>query len=176
MKILIVTGGTSQEREISIKSAQFFQEFGPKNMEILYFPEDLERFLQIRHRFDLVIPVFHGKYGEDGMIFAFLKTLDLKTVFSDFETHALCLDKYRTNIFIKTLGVRCPKQILVTKNMNFDEKFLQKMIGFPCILKPNNGGSSFFTYKIANVAELMEKLNFVRQKTDEAMLICEYIL
>lgn len=176
MKTIILTWWTSTEREVSLKSAQFFQKFLPNNPEILIFPEDLDAFLQIKNQIDLVIPVFHGKYGEDGMIFAFLQTLGIKTAFSDFETHAICLDKYKTNILVENLQILCPKQILVSQNDILDEKIISENIGFPYILKPNNGWSSFFTYKIENFAELKEKLQFVFGQTDEKMLICEYIL
>lgn len=176
MKTIILTGGTSTEREVSIKSANFFKKFWPKNSEIMLFPEDLEKFLKLKNDFDLVIPVFHWKYGEDGMIFAFLQTLGLKTAFSWFETHCLCLDKMKTNIFVESLEILAPKQILISKNEKIDEKYISEKIGFPCILKPNNGWSSFYTYKIENFSELLEKLDFVFSKTGEKMLICEYIL
>lgn len=176
MKTAILTGGTSTEREVSIKSANFFKKFWPKNSEIFYLPENLEKFLQMRNEFELVIPVFHGKYGEDGMIFAFLETLWLKTTFSNFSVHSLCLDKFKTNIFVESLEILSPKQILLGKNEKIDEKNISEKIWFPCILKPNNGGSSFYTYKIENFSELVEKLDFVFSKTDEKMLICEYIL
>lgn len=176
MKTLILTWWTSTEREVSIRSARFFQKFLPDHPEILYLPEDLEALLQMRHEIERVIPVFHGQYGEDGMIFAFLKTLGIKTAFSDFETHAICLDKYKTNILVESIHIHCPKQILVSKTGTLDEKMITESIGFPCIIKPNTGGSSFFTYKIQDFSELTEKLEYIFSQTNEAMLVCEYIL
>lgn len=88
----------------------------------------MEKFLQVKNEFDLAIPVFHGKYGEDGMIFAFLQTLGLKTAFSGFETHCLCLDKMKTNIFVESLEILTPKQILIQKNEKIDEKYISEKI------------------------------------------------
>lgn len=161
---------------MSLQSAQFFEQFCKADTKTFYFPEDLEQFLAEKSHIDLAIPVFHGHYGEDGMIFAFLQTLGIQTAFSGFETHAICLDKYKTNILVESLHIACPKQVLISKNDILDTEKIETEIGFPLILKPNNGGSSFFTYKIENFAELTEKLDFVFSKTDENMLVCEYIL
>ncbi len=66
-------------------------------------------------------------------------------------------------------------EMLLKKGEKLDEKYVSEYIKFPCILKPNNGGSSFYTYKIENLEELQEKLNFVFSKIDEDMLIGEFI-
>ena len=89
--------------------------------EIFDFPSDIHRFLQRyqasvlarnfptknlkkhidNHQdFDLVIPVFHGIYGEDGQVTAFLKTLGCPYAYSDFQVHALCIDKNLTNLSV----------------------------------------------------------------------------
>lgn len=43
--------------------------------EVFDFPTEIQAFLKVYPHFDLVIPMFHGMYGEDGQITAFLKTL-----------------------------------------------------------------------------------------------------
>lgn len=102
--------------------------------EIFDLPSDLHRFLE-RHMtaryarhfptkeltkntekhpdFDLVIPMFHGIYGEDGQVTAFLKTLGYKYAYSDFEVHAFCIDKYRVNLFVEKYGINIPKSYLL---------------------------------------------------------------
>ncbi len=70
---------------------------------MLYLPEDLEKLLEMKDKIDLAIPVFHGKYGEDGCVFAFLEILGIKTAFSEFNVHALCLDKYKTDTLLRAI-------------------------------------------------------------------------
>ena len=76
-------------------------------------PSELDRFLMEYKKYDLVIPVFHGMYGEDGQITAFLCTLGCRYAYSPFETHALCMDKYRTQAVVEKIGIRTPETILV---------------------------------------------------------------
>ncbi len=175
MKI-ILTWWTSLEREISIKSAKFIQKYIGEKVNIFYLPEDLDKLLEIKDKIELAIPVFHWKYGEDGCIFAFLKILGIKTAFSDFSVHALCLDKHKTDTLLRAIWIQVPNEIIVKKWEKLDEEKINEYIKFPCILKPNNGGSSFYTYKIETFEELQEKLDFAFSEIDEDMLIWEYIL
>ncbi len=173
---LILTWWISLEREISIQSAKFIQKYLGEKTDMLYLPEDLDKLLEMKDKIDFAIPVFHWKYGEDGCIFAFLKILGIKTAFSDFDVHALCLDKYKTGILLREVWLKVPNEILVKKWDKLDEQKINEDIKFPCILKPNNGWSSFHTYKIESFPELQEKLDFVFSQIDEDMLIWEYIL
>lgn len=66
-----------------------------------HFPtKNLKKHIDIHQDFDLVIPMFHGIYGEDGQVTAFLKTLGCSYAYSDFEVHALCIDKNLTNLSV----------------------------------------------------------------------------
>jgi D-alanine-D-alanine ligase-like ATP-grasp enzyme len=82
-----------------------------------------------------VIPVFHGIYGEDGQVTAFLKTLGYKYAYSDLEVHNLCIDKYRTNLLLETIEINIPETLFLRK----DADFSLENINFPAIVKPNHG-------------------------------------
>jgi D-alanine-D-alanine ligase-like ATP-grasp enzyme len=123
--------------------------------EVFDFPSDIHRFLQAsssnnsrktfsnknnskniieNHQdFDLVIPVFHGIYGEDGQITAFLQTLGYKYAYSDFEVHALCINKYQTNLLLQSIDICIPETLLQRKYSDYS----LKNIHFPAIVKPN---------------------------------------
>jgi D-alanine-D-alanine ligase-like ATP-grasp enzyme len=83
--------------------------------EVFDFPHDVESFLSKYKTFDLTIPVFHGTYGEDGQITAFLETLGCRSAYSPFIVHSFCIDKYRTNLFVEKLGVQIPRSLFVTR-------------------------------------------------------------
>ena len=76
--IAIITGGISSERPVALRSAENMENWVKTSghiVSIFDFPEDVEKFLKVYQSYELVIPVFHGMYGEDGQITAFLETL-----------------------------------------------------------------------------------------------------
>ena len=76
--IAILTGGISSERPVALRSAENMENWvkiSGHTVSVFDFPEDVENFLKVYKSYELVIPVFHGMYGEDGQITAFLETL-----------------------------------------------------------------------------------------------------
>ncbi|MDD2693373.1 MAG: ATP-grasp domain-containing protein [Candidatus Gracilibacteria bacterium] len=178
MHIAILTGGISTERIIALRSAANMKDWCEKSghtTEIFDFPSDMHRFLR-QHQattlakhfptknlrkylenhqdFDLVIPMFHGIYGEDGQVTAFLTTLGYRYAYSDFTVHALCMDKYKTNIFVEKMGIRIPRSFFVERGYTIDS-LCSPLVCYPVIVKPNRGGSSVATSKVSSVAELI---------------------
>jgi D-alanine-D-alanine ligase-like ATP-grasp enzyme len=107
-------------------------QIGGHTSDLYDFPTGLPDFLSKYQTYDLVIPVFHGVYGEDGQVTAFLKTLNCKYAYSEFEVHALCIDKNLTNIYIEQIGVNIPESYFVTRNTS-----IPSLTEFPLIVKPN---------------------------------------
>jgi D-alanine-D-alanine ligase len=136
MKIAILTGGTSSEREIALKSAEMVIELlGSSEVRRYDFPNELDRFLSERDEIDVVIPVFHGRGGEDGTIQGFLETLNLPYVFSSVAAHALAMDKAKTKLVVSAVGVKTPASRVIRRG---------DVVSFegPVAIKPMDGGSS----------------------------------
>lgn len=102
----------------------------------------------------MVIPVFHGVYGEDGQITAFLETLGCKYAYSSFMVHSFCIDKYRTNLFVEKIGIKIPRSFYVARG-HFIDKLELPIVCYPVIVKPNRGGSSINTVKVENREDLI---------------------
>ena len=98
-------------------------------------PRDMDLFLSKYKTYDFVIPVFHGRYGEDGQITAFLDTLGCKVAYSPFMVHALCMDKNSTNLLVAQFRVKIPESYFSKKGETLSEKAWD----FPLIVKPNRG-------------------------------------
>lgn len=79
--------------------------------------------------------MFHGIYGEDGQITAFLQTLGCRYASSDREVHALCIDKHRTNTELAPIGVHIPSSELLRKSLPYHTGDIT--LTFPLIVKPN---------------------------------------
>lgn len=168
MHIAILTWWISTEREVALRSGDNMREWIEKaghTCEVFDLPSDLHRFLErhittryARHfptrqltkntekhpDYDLVIPMFHGIYGEDGQVTAFLKTLGYRYAYSDPEVHALCIDKHLTNLFLQDIDVRIPHTIFLRRWADFELSDLE----YPLIVKPNHGWSSIATHKV----------------------------
>jgi len=141
MRVAIITGGETGEREISIKSAANISELIDfAQVTTFTFPEDKERFLESANTFTLAIPMIHGMGGEDGTLQIFLEELHLPFLFSNKETHQVGIDKQKTKAVVAELGIMSPK---VTNE-------------FPLFAKPRFGGSSVATRLCNSPEELTE--------------------
>jgi len=79
VKLAILTGGKSKEWPIALLSSQFVKAQADRffKTEIFDFPKDMFRFIKKCRQYDLAIPVFHGRGGEDGEIQGFLQALNI---------------------------------------------------------------------------------------------------
>ena len=131
MRIALITGGVTGEKEVSIRSAENVQrtiDFAEVNTFI--FPEDKDTFLSEHASYDIVIPVIHGIGGEDGSLQGFLKTLKVPYIFSDITAHAIGINK------------RLTKQIATSLDLTVIPETFPSELKFPLFAKPNCGGSS----------------------------------
>jgi D-alanine-D-alanine ligase len=139
MKIAIITGGETGERDISIKSAQnVLNLIDFATVETFTFPEDRENFLLSVNTFDLAIPVIHGAGGEDGTLQFLLENLKIPYLFSGIETHQIAIDKRATKEVASNLGITSPKETS----------------SFPLFAKPKFGGSSVSSQLCVSLEEL----------------------
>ena len=112
MHIAILTGGISTEREVALRSAENMEKWvkiAGHTTEVFDFPGDIDSFLSKYTSFDLVIPMFHGRYGEDGIVTGMCESLGIRVALSPSHVHALCIDKFRTNCVVEKLGVHVPR-------------------------------------------------------------------
>ncbi len=166
-KIVILSWWTSSEREIALRSAEFFKKNLIWEFDFYTLPEELDLFLENKNKYDLAVPVFHWEYWEDWKIFAFLNILWIKTSFSPFETHAICLNKFVTNELAWKLWVNIPKQYLY--------KWISEITNFPQIVKPNKWWSSMFTYKVEDEADFEDKIKIIEDNIEDDILVQEFI-
>jgi D-alanine-D-alanine ligase len=99
------------------------------------FPSEIDRFLSEREEFDVAVPVFHGKGGEDGTVQGFLEILEIPYVFSSVEAHAIAMDKAKTKILVDSAGVQAPRGRIVRRGdvVSYDGAI---------VIKPMDAGSS----------------------------------
>jgi D-alanine-D-alanine ligase len=149
--ILIVLGGWSDERQVSIKSGQNVYRFLKNNnykVEIFDLRKD-NIFKIFQKKPDLIFNALHGEFGEDGTLSNLASKHNIPITHSDDLTSALCFDKRLTKDFLKTkINLDIPSEI------NFNHK-----IFYPIISKPFRGGSSNGVHLIENQKSLKKFIN-----------------
>jgi D-alanine-D-alanine ligase len=152
MKVLVLGGGNSPEREVSLRSAGAVAA-AAKNAGFEVMEADPKYGYGI---FDglakdtLVFPILHGAGGEDGEIQAELEKRKLAYLGSDSKSSANCFDKWKTRQILELGGIPMPKAARVNKD-NYTRHPLAQS---PHVLKVLHGGSSIGTLKVSEPKSL----------------------
>ena len=214
IKVGVIFGGMSTENEVSVVSAgsilgnidrkkfevfpiyidkqgkwYIFIEDGKKRelgaeVENIIEIENIEEYLQ---KLDVVFPVLHGLYGEDGTIQGLFELLKIPYVGCRVLASSVGMDKVYTKIVFEKAGlnqtpyeyVRKYKDTYIYIDKNFNEKILDlkeiakkitENLEFPMFVKPSNSGSSVGVKKAENEKELIENIEYA-SKFDNKILI-----
>ncbi len=178
-KIIILAGGYSNEREISLITAASVTKELKKNKKykLLTIEPDGDFVKKLRKfKPKLVLNLLHGRYGEDGYIQSILESEKVKYTHSGVLSSSLAIDKeISKKIFIKNKILTPPYfKFNFKKNLNYKNiiKKIDKMFKFPVVLKPINEGSSVGVY-IANKKNFNN--NLMKLQKFKEILIEKYI-
>ena len=159
-KVIILGGGYSKERSISLKSAKAVIK-SIKNRYNVKLADPCNNFFKIIESFkpDVIFNALHGRFGEDGYIQSILETLRVKYTHSGVKSSMLAMDKeISKKIFLKN-KILTPKYIKVNNNikdLNYNK--IKKYLGYPVVIKPINEGSSLDVFICDNKLSLSKKL------------------
>ncbi len=203
--IAILLGGTSPERAVSKESGKSIyyaiKELGYNVILVdpaygLEQPEKVEDYFSncecgtisnenyikvinspLFDNVDLAFIALHGKWGEDGTIQSLLELKGIKYTGSGVLGSSLSMDKARSKVMFTHFGVSTPKWIEVTKGNDLEsiKKIIEEKLKFPCIVKPNDQGSTIGLTKCTNKDELEEALKLSFQFSKVA-LVEEFIV
>lgn len=120
---------------------------------------------------DLVLPVLHGRLGEDGAMQGLLELSGIPYVGCDVQSSALCMDKSLAYIVARSAGIATPNFWAVTANENLDPD----RHAYPVFVKPARSGSSFGVSKVSRKEELLSAVETARQY-DSKVLIEEAVV
>jgi D-alanine-D-alanine ligase len=161
MKVLVLMGGTSAEREVSLKSgtavAKALRSKGYQ-VEALDFNSNIINKIQ-ELRPEVVFIALHGKPGEDGSVQGLLDLLGVPYTGSDLATSAICIDKILTKKYLQLEGIpTAPYQIISQSDYRQDvQSFCHNLVGqlgLPLVVKPPAQGSSIGTMIVRNEAQI----------------------
>lgn len=219
IKLGIIFGGMSTENEVSVQSAKsIMKELNKEKYEI--FPiyiskegtwykyleteetikfgqkiknkEKIENIIEELKKLDVIFPVLHGLYGEDGTIQGLFELLGIKYVGCKVLASSIGMDKAYTKIIFDRANINQAKYeyikvdgdnyIYIDKEFNEEKLTIDSLIRkittnlkFPMFVKPSNSGSSVGISKVENEKELKKYIKYA-SKFDNKVLIEEGII
>lgn len=189
IKLGIIHGGLSTEHEVSEMSAKsvlenlnkekyeiheiFINTYG-KWFEIIDGKkEEIYNLLWTLKELDVVFPVLHGLWGEDGTIQGMLEMLQIPYVGCGVLASSVGMDKVYTKMIFEKANIPQTPYVYIKKNHdtyllvneNFEEEELEiskitEKIKFPMFVKPSNSGSSVGVKKATNMEELKQAIEY----------------
>lgn len=203
----VIFGGMSTEGEISVKSGKsvldnldkekynIFPIYIDKNGEWYKYDssEKIENIIKYLKKMDVVFPVLHGLYGEDGTIQGLLELLKIPYVGCKVLASSIGMDKAFTKILFEKAKINQAKYLYIKKYKDdkfiyVDENLLEtkvdlneivnlvnKKLKYPVFVKPSNSGSSVGVNKAENDEELRENIK-IAAKYDNKILIEQGII
>lgn len=121
--------------------------------------------------FDVVFPVLHGKFGEDGTLQGLLDLYGIPYVGCGTMASALCMDKHRAHQIVGAQGIRVPKSVLIEGQSGLDALKKQTFpMPYPFFVKPLSGGSSLGISKVVTEEQLEEALTLAFEQDDNVVL------
>lgn len=164
MHVLVLAGGLSAERDVSLRSGRRVAEAlraERPDWEVQLGDVDaglLERLAD--HRPDVIIPLLHGAAGEDGALRDVLECLDIPFVGSTAATSRLAFDKPVAKQLVRDAGLRTPECVAMPQS-TFRElgatgvlRAVVSRIGLPLVVKPARGGSALGASIVQEAADL----------------------
>ena len=175
-KILIISGGISKERLISLDTGkQVAKELSKNGYKIKISEPNYKLFNVIKFfKPNIIFNALHGQFGEDGYIQTILETTGIPYTHSGVMASAIAMDKELSKkIFIQN-GIRTPKFFSYTYDLSKSDliKKIQKKLKFPVVIKPINEGSSVNVF-ICTKKNILKNVNLL--KDYKKIIIEEFI-
>ncbi len=163
--ILVVCGGTSNEREISLKSGKACSNALKKlNHKVLNFDPAKEDFKKIKnYKVDLIFNALHGRDGEDGVAQSYFEYYKIPYTHSGILSSMNSMDKIISKKIFKKNQIKTPAYIELNPinylNILKKKNILKSGLTYPLVLKPSNEGSSIGVKICKNFIDLKKNVN-----------------
>ncbi|MGG1661729.1 D-alanine--D-alanine ligase [Brevibacillus sp. NRS-1366] len=158
MKIGVMMGGISSEREVSLRTGQeMITHLDRSRYEVIpiLIEQRADLITQVQQAgIDFALLALHGQYGEDGTVQGALETLGIPYTGSGVLASSLSMNKQLSKILLKAAGVHTPAGLCWQGMDDYDPQTVEQL-GYPIIVKPNTGGSSIGVQLVQNEKELL---------------------
>ncbi len=178
-RVGVIMGGTSTEREISLRSgyavadALESQDHEVVRIEIEDGLEAVDSI--VASQIDVAFLALHGRLGEDGCVQGLLELLGIPYTGSSVLSSALAMDKLKSKELFRLHNVPTPPYYVVDASQPLDDiEEVHGSFGYPVIVKPRREGSSIGISKVTNAAELKQAVALALE-FDDCVLVERFI-
>ncbi len=178
--VLVILGGTSGERSVSLESGKAcIKALKKKGYKVSIFDPKFKNFNQInKSNIDVIFNALHGRDGEDGVAQSYFEYLKIPYTHSGVISSYNAMNKINSKKLFIENKIKTPKFFSLNK-FNFKKNKLNKIINlkkikFPIVTKPINEGSSLGVEVCKNKEKLLKSINRLLKKYNEIILE-EYI-
>ena len=171
MKVAVIMGGSSAEKDVSIKTGEAVVRACIANgFEVfpIVFDDNYKDSFQLLKGVDIVFNGLHGTFGEDGAIQKWFEKNNILFTGSDSFSSQICMDKVKSKKIVKENNIRTPDWIEVKDGVHANQTL------YPCIVKPNAQGSTFGLSYVKEVGSMEKAIN-LSLSFDSNVLIEKYI-
>ena len=175
-KILIISGGISKERVISLDTGKQVAKELIKAGYTVKITEPTSEIIEVikSYKPSAIFNALHGQFGEDGYIQTILETTSIPYTHSGVISSALAMDKILSKKIFINNKIRTPKYFLYSfeKSKSNLIRMIEKKLKFPVVIKPVNEGSSVNVF-ICNKKNIIKNLKFL--ESYKRIIIEEFI-
>lgn len=192
LKIALLAGGDSSEREIALNSAHQISEaldrekYDVKVIDLhhrswAYTATDGKKYEMdkndfsltingVRHEFDYALIIIHGTPGEDGKLQGYLDMMGIPYSSCSQVSSTITFDKVSTKRAVAERGINVAKEIFLHRGEAFDAESIAAELGLPLFVKPNASGSSFGVTRVTEVEQIEEAVRLAFTESDEVLI------
>lgn len=171
MKVGVIMGGISSEREISLKSGESIIENLDKSKYdvVSIVIDEKEDIINKVSGIDFALLALHGQFGEDGTVQSVLQTMGIRYSGCGPLSSAACMDKDMTKNLLKAANVRTAPWINIRNGETIDYDAINDL-GYPVVVKPTHGGSSVATFIVKEKKDIKYSVDEAFKWDNEVMV------
>lgn len=175
--VVVLGGGWSDEREISLASAHACQkalkEAGFARVDLLDTAADDFVSRISTGGYDVAFIAMHGRYGEDGCVQGLLEILHMPYTFSHVLASAIATDKDFAKRIYHEAGIPTPEGVEIRAGHMPSEEYLDKLVeryGLPLFVKPATNGSSYGITKVVSRGQLRGAIEMAGKGNEDVLV------
>ena len=191
LRIALLAGGDSSEREIALNSAHQISEaldrekYDVKVIDLHHrswaYTENGKRYEMdkndfsltvegVRHEFDYALIIIHGTPGEDGKLQGYLDMMGIPYSSCSQVSSTITFDKVSTKRAVAQRGINLAKEIFLHKGEAFDADDIVAELGLPLFVKPNASGSSFGVTRVTEKEQIAKAVELAFTESEEVLI------
>ncbi len=191
LRIALLAGGNSSEREIALNSAHQISEaldrekYDVKVIDLHHrswaYSENGKRYEMdkndfsltvegVRYEFDYALIIIHGTPGEDGKLQGYLDMMGIPYSSCSQVSSTITFDKISTKRAVAERGVNVAREFFLHKGEAFDAEKIVAELGLPLFVKPNASGSSFGVTRVTEKEQIAEAVRLAFTESEEVLI------